>query len=63
MPWRFQEMPIPLSAQGIWMHSSAGDEPALHASAWLGVSGASDAPKSTVRAVICAIPAPEPTAE
>ena len=32
----------------------------LHAFAWSGVSGASEAPKSTVRAVIAAMPAPEP---
>ncbi len=31
------------------------------AAAWLDVSGASEAPKSTVLAVICEIPAPEPT--
>src|SRR5262249_5241820 len=34
----------------------------LQAAAWAGVSGASEAPKSTVRAVICAIPVPDPTA-
>src|SRR5215218_9129964 len=34
----------------------------LQALACSGVSGASEAPKSTVRAVICAIPVPEPTA-
>src|ERR1044071_10084175 len=34
----------------------------LQADACSGVSGASEAPKSTVRAVIWAIPAPEPTA-
>src|SRR3954465_6051171 len=34
----------------------------LQAAACCGVSGASEAPKSTVRAVIWAIPAPEPTA-
>jgi len=33
----------------------------LHAENWSFVSGASLAPKSTVRAVIAAIPAPEPT--
>jgi len=31
--------------------------------AWSGVSGASEAPKSTVLAVIAAIPAPEPVGE
>src|ERR1700761_5820490 len=35
----------------------------LQAPACSGVSGASEAPKSTVRAVIWAIPVPEPTAE
>ena len=34
----------------------------LQAVSWSGESGASEAPKSTVRAVICAIPAPEPVA-
>src|ERR1044071_10201802 len=34
----------------------------LQSDACAGVSGASEAPKSTVRAVIWAIPAPEPTA-
>src|SRR4029450_7735192 len=32
----------------------------LHAVAWSGLSGASDAPKSTVRAVIAWMPPPEP---
>ncbi len=43
------------SAHGIWMQP-------LQAANWSGVSGASLAPKSTVRAVIDVIPAPEPTA-
>ena len=48
-------MPVTaVSAQGIWKHW-------LQADACAGVSGASDAPKSTVRAVIWAMPAPEPT--
>ena len=38
-------MPVAVSAQGIWTQP-------LHAAAWAGVSGASEAPKSTVRAVI-----------
>ena len=33
----------------------------LQAVAWSGVSGASEAPKSTWRFVIAAMPAPEPT--
>src|SRR3954469_10206108 len=48
-------MPVAESAQGIWTQL-------LQAAAWSGVSGASDAPKSTVRAVIWAMPVPEPTA-
>src|SRR5712691_713428 len=40
-------------AQGIWTQP-------LQAAAWSGVSGASLAPKSTVRLVICAMPPPEP---
>ncbi len=55
MPSRWNATPVALSAQGIWTHS-------LHSAACVLVSGASDAPKSTVRAEICAIPAPEPTA-
>ena len=42
------------SAHGIWTQP-------LHAAAWSGESGASLAPKSTWRAVIAAMPAPEPT--
>ena len=41
------------SAHGICTHS-------LHAANWSGVSGASLAPKSTVRDVIAAMPPPEP---
>jgi len=44
------------SAHGIWTQS-------LHADAWSGVSGASLAPKSTVSAVIAAMPAPLPMSE
>src|SRR6516165_8591334 len=47
-------MPTAPSAQGIWMQR-------LQPAACDGVSGASEAPKSTVRALICAIPAPDPT--
>ena len=48
-------MPVAVRPQGICTQP-------LHAVAWAGVSGASEAPKSTVRAVIWAMPAPEPTA-
>ena len=41
------------SAHGIWTQP-------LHALNWSGVSGASEAPKSTWRAVIASMPAPEP---
>src|SRR5438445_9332687 len=41
------------SAHGIWTQL-------LQAANWSGVSGASLAPKSTVRFVICAMPPPEP---
>jgi len=34
----------------------------LQLAAWSGVSGASDAPKSTCRFVTAEMPAPEPTA-
>ncbi len=44
---------MPDSAQGIWTQP-------LQAAIWSGVSGASEAPKSTVRAVIAAMPPPEP---
>ena len=45
---------VAASAHGIWTHP-------LHAENWSELIGASEAPKSTVRAVICAMPAPEPT--
>src|SRR3954454_8022955 len=48
--------PVAESAQGIWTQL-------LQAAACSGVSGASEAPKSTVLAVIWAMPVPEPTAE
>src|SRR5690348_2582100 len=48
-------MPVAESAHGIWTHPR-------HAAAWSAVRGASEAPKSTLRDVICAMPAPEPTA-
>src|SRR5947209_519272 len=32
-----------------------------HPAAWMGLNGASEAPKSTVPAEICAMPVPEPT--
>ena len=54
-PFRLYERSVAPSAQGSWTQS-------LQADAWSGVSGASLAPKSTVRAVICAIPPPEPIA-
>src|SRR5438552_8258050 len=41
------------SAHGIWTQP-------LHAANWSGVSGASEAPKSTVRLLIALIPPPEP---
>src|SRR6476469_6838554 len=41
------------SAHGTWTQP-------LQAAAWSGLSGASDAPKSTVRAVIAWMPPPEP---
>ena len=48
-------MPVAVSAHGIWTQP-------LQPAACAGVIGASEAPKSTVRAEICAMPAPEPTA-
>src|SRR6476620_12462434 len=48
-------MPVADSAHGMCTQL-------LQALACSGVSGASEAPKSTVRAVICAIPGPAPTA-
>src|SRR5260221_2513856 len=53
-PGTWNPMPVAVSAQGICTQP-------LHLAACSGVSGASEAPKSTVRAVIWAIPAPEPT--
>src|SRR5262245_40675003 len=47
---------IPASAHGMTTQP-------LQAVSWSGDSGASDAPKSTVRAVICAMPAPDPVPE
>jgi hypothetical protein len=44
------------SAHGIWTQP-------LHAVNWSGDIGASEAPKSTVRAVIAAIPPPDPIGE
>jgi hypothetical protein len=45
MPGRLNPMPVADSAHGIWTQP-------FHASACAGVSGASDAPKSTERAEI-----------
>src|SRR6185503_3110169 len=55
-PGRLYGTDIPASAHGITTQP-------LHAVSWSGESGASEAPKSTVRAVICAMPAPDPVAE
>src|SRR3954467_3574066 len=55
-PGTLKPMPVAERAQGICTQL-------LQAEACSGVSGASEAPKSTVRAVIWAIPVPEPTAE
>ena len=52
----FSTGPVPARAHGTWTQP-------LHAVAWSDVSGASLAPKSTVRAVIAAIPFPEPIDE
>src|SRR3954447_13746837 len=59
--FRWFGRPLPLyatavaeSAHGIWTQP-------LQAVAWSGVSGASDAPKSTLRPLMALIPAPEPT--
>src|SRR5260221_13592730 len=54
-PGTLKPRPVADSAQGICTQP-------LQAAACCGVNGASEAPKSTVRAVIWAIPAPEPTA-
>src|SRR5260221_13539899 len=53
-PGTLKPRPVADSAQGICTQP-------LQAAACCGVNGASEAPKSTVRAVIWAIPAPEPT--
>ena len=47
---------MPASAHGIWTQP-------LQAVNWSAVSGASEAPKSTVRFVIAGMPPPEPIAE
>src|SRR3954447_12883420 len=54
-PGMLNPRPVADRAQGTWTQP-------LQADACCGVRGASEAPKSTVRAVIWAIPAPEPTA-
>src|SRR6476619_6713986 len=53
-PGILKPIPVAVSAHGTCTQ-------ALHLAACSGVSGASEAPKSTVRAVIWAMPAPEPT--
>src|SRR6185436_19114072 len=55
-PGRLYGSDTPASAQGITTQP-------LHAASWSADSGASDAPKSTVREVTAAIPAPEPVGE
>src|SRR5438034_10600480 len=55
-PGRLYGIDMPASAHGMTTQP-------LQAVSWSGESGASEAPKSTVRAVIWAIPAPEPVAE
>src|SRR4051794_6033750 len=54
-PGRLKPTPVAERAHGIWTQP-------LQAAACSGVNGASEAPKSTVRAVIWAIPVPDPTA-
>src|SRR5262249_44252730 len=54
-PFTWYETSVAASAHGTCRQP-------LHASSWSGENGASLAPKSTVRAVICAIPPPEPIA-
>src|SRR4249919_2759975 len=54
-PGTLKPRPVAESAQGTCTQP-------LQAAACCGVNGASEAPKSTVRAVIWAMPAPEPTA-
>src|SRR5215470_13299956 len=61
-PERRSRPPIPGKLYGTDRPASAHGmttQP-LQAASWSGESGASEAPKSTERAVICAIPAPEP---
>src|ERR1700750_1392208 len=55
-PGTLNPTPVAERAQGTWTQP-------LQAADCSGVSGASEAPKSTVRAVIWAMPVPEPTAE
>ena len=54
-PSRLYMTDVAESTHGIWMQP-------LHAENWSGVSGASLAPKSTVRFVIAAMPPPLPIA-
>jgi hypothetical protein len=54
-PLTWYETSVAASAHGTCRQS-------LHAADWSVEKGASLAPKSTVRAVICAIPPPEPIA-
>jgi hypothetical protein len=54
-PFRWYETSVAASPHGTWTQP-------LQAVAWSAVRGASLAPKSTVRPVICAIPPPEPIA-
>src|SRR5262245_50716841 len=64
-PFRMTRFPRPGRLYGIDMPASAHGmttQP-LQAVSWSGERGASDAPKSTVRAVIWAIPAPDPVPE
>ena len=56
IPGRLYGTEIAESAHGIWTQPP-------HFVVWSGDIGASEAPKSTVRAVIAAIPAPEPVGE
>ena len=53
MPGTLYGIAVPASAHGIWTQP-------LQALNWSGVSGASEAPKSTVRFVIAWMPPPEP---
>ena len=54
IPGTLYGIAVAASAHGIWTQP-------LQAVNWSGVSGASEAPKSTVRLVIAVMPAPEPT--